>query len=95
MSRKEGGRGLTKIEDCLDASIQGLKCKKRKKPVQREYKTRQDWVRNMIHWKLCKKLESEYTTKWYIHKPESVLKNETHKVLWDIEIQTDPQIPTR
>ena len=24
-----------------------------------------------------------------MHNPESVLKNETHKLLWDIEIQTD------
>ena len=24
VSRKEGGRGLTSIEDCVDASIQGL-----------------------------------------------------------------------
>ena len=25
VSRKEGGRGLTSIKDCIDASIQGLK----------------------------------------------------------------------
>ena len=24
-----------------------------------------------------------------MHKPEFVLENETHKVLWDFEIQTD------
>ena len=24
-----------------------------------------------------------------MHKPESVLKNETHKILWDFEIKTD------
>ena len=27
--------------------------------------------------------------KCYIHKPESVLANETPKILWDFEIQTD------
>ena len=27
-----------------------------------------------------------------MHKRESVLKNETHKFLWDFEIQTDHQI---
>ena len=27
-----------------------------------------------------------------MHNPEYVLKNETHKNLWDFEIQTDPQI---
>ena len=25
MSRKEGGRGLVRIEDCVDATIRGLK----------------------------------------------------------------------
>ena len=29
-----------------------------------------------------------------MHKPESVLEDETHKILCDIEIQTDHQIPT-
>ena len=24
-----------------------------------------------------------------MHKPESALENETHKILWDFEIQTD------
>ena len=28
-----------------------------------------------------------------MHKPESVLENETHKILWDLEVQTDHQIP--
>ena len=49
----------------------------------------------MIHWELCKKLKFHHTTKWYMHKPESVLENETHKILWDFEIQTDHQIPAR
>ena len=30
-----------------------------------------------------------------MHKPESVLENETHKILWDFEIQTDHLIPAR
>ena len=48
----------------------------------------------MIHSELCKKLKYDHTTLWYIHCPESVLKNETHKILWDFERQ-DHQIPTR
>ena len=28
-------------------------------------------------------------------KPEAILKNETHKTLWDFEIQSDHRIPTR
>ena len=33
--------------------------------------------------------------KWYIHNPESVLENETHKLFWDFDIQTDPLISDR
>ena len=31
----------------------------------------------------------------YMHKPESIRENETHKILWDLEIQTDHLIPAR
>ena len=30
-----------------------------------------------------------------MHKPESILENETHKILWDFDVQTDHQIPAR
>ena len=30
-----------------------------------------------------------------MHKPEPILKNETLKILWDFEIQTDHLIPPR
>ena len=43
---------------------------------------------------MCKKLNFNHT-KWYTHKPESVLENETHKILWDFEIQTDHLITAR
>ena len=33
--------------------------------------------------------------RWYMLKSESVLENETHKLHWDFEIWTNPQIPTR
>ena len=65
------------------------------KLAQREYKTRHDWAKKVIHWEMCKKFNFHHSTKWYMNKPESVLKNETHKILWDFEIQTDPLIPTR
>ena len=48
-----------------------------------------DWVGKTIHWELCKKFKFDHTNKWNMHNPESVLKNETHKVLWDFEIQTN------
>ena len=34
-------------------------------------------------------------TDWYIPKPGSDLKNETQKILWDFEKETDPVIPSR
>ena len=46
---------------------------------QKEYKTRYDCVWKVIHWELCKKLQFEHTTKWYLLKPESILENETQK----------------
>ena len=42
---------------------------------------------------LRKKLESIHSFKWYMHEPESVLENETQKILWDYEIQTDHLMP--
>ena len=33
--------------------------------------------------------------KWFMYKPESVLMNETHEILWDFEIQTDHLILAR
>ena len=43
----------------------------------------------MIPWELCKKMKFDPTIRWYMHNPTSVLENETHKFLWDFEIQTD------
>ena len=30
-----------------------------------------------------------------MHKPETVLENNTHKILWDFKIKTDHPIPAR
>ena len=35
----------------------------------------------MIHWELNKRLNLDHTNWGYIHKPESVLENETYKTL--------------
>ena len=59
------------------------------KLVQKEYKTRHDWVGKVIHGELCKKFKFDYMNKWYMHNLEGVLENETHKILCDFEIQTD------
>ena len=49
----------------------------------------------VTHRKMCQKLKLHHTTKWFMHKLESVLENETHKNLEDNEIQTDHLIMTR
>ena len=33
--------------------------------------------------------------KWYMHNPAAVLENDTHKLLWDFDIQTDQQMSAR
>ena len=45
-------------------------------------------------WKTLKEQNNDNnnTKKWYIHNPASVPENDTHKLLWDFDIQTDHQI---
>ena len=49
----------------------------------------------VIHKELCKKLKFDHTNKWYMHNQESVLKNETYKILRDFTIQTHHLISAR
>ena len=49
----------------------------------------------MIHWEMCKKFKFDYPVKWYMHKPESALENEMHKVLWCFEIQIEHLLPDK
>ena len=65
------------------------------KLAQKEYKARRDWVGKVIHWEMCKKFKFDHSNKWYIHNPEPVLENDTHKLLWDFVIQTDHLISAR
>ena len=58
-----------------------------RKLAHKEYKSRYGWVGKVIHKELYKKFKFENTNKWYMHKPESVLENDTCKLLWDFEIQ--------
>ena len=50
-----------------------------------------EFVGMVINWELCKKFKLDQTDKWYMHKPESVLENETHKILRDLEIHNPGQ----
>ena len=49
------------------------------KLVQNVHKTRQEFLRKVIHKELC-------TNKWCMHNLESLLENEMHKILCDFEI---------
>ena len=42
-----------------------------------------------------KKFEFDHTNKSYKHNPATVIENETHKLLWDFDIQTDHLISAR
>ena len=61
----------------------------------KKYKTKHDRIEKVINWEVCKRLNFEHTNKWYMHKAESALKNETHQILWDFEMQTDHLILAR
>ena len=61
----------------------------------KEYKARHDWVCKVIHREMCKKFKFEHANKWYMDNPAPVLENDTHKPLWDFDIQTDHLISAR
>ena len=69
--------------------------REKSKLAPREYWTRHDLVVKVIHWEMCKKLKFDPTNKWYIHNPAPLLENDTRKLLWDFDIQTDHLISTR
>ena len=60
------------------------------KLAQNEYKTRHDWVGKVIHWEMCKKFKFDHTI-----NTASVLENDTHKLLWNFDVQTEHLIPAR
>ena len=65
------------------------------KLAQKEYNARHDWVGKVIHWEMCKKFKFDHANKWYMHNPAPVLENNTHKLLWDFDIETDHLISAR
>ena len=68
---------------------------KQMQQIRKEYKNRHDRVGRMIHWEMCKKFKFDHTNKCYMHNPASDLKNYTHKLLWEFDIQTDHVILAR
>ena len=65
------------------------------KLAQKGSKARHDWIGKVINWEMSKKFQFDHTNKWYMHNPALVLENDTHKLLWDFNIQTDQLIPAR
>ena len=61
----------------------------------KEYKASHDWVGKVIHWEMGKKFKFDRANKWYMHNPAPVLENDTHKLLWDFDIQSDHLISAR
>ena len=52
------------------------------------YKIMYDWVGKMFHWEL-KRLKFDQIkkkNKTYMHKPESIVENDTHTFFWYFEI---------
>ena len=66
-----------------------------KKLAQKEYKQRHDNVARIAHLDLCQKFGLVGEVKWYSHKPASVFENDSVKILWDFNIQTDHVIQQR
>ena len=58
-------------------------------------KARHDWVGKVIHWEMCRKFQFDHTNKWHMHNPAPVLENDSDKLLWDFNIQTDHLILAR
>ena len=63
--------------------------------AQIKHKNRRNWVGRVTYWELWKTHNFDQTTERYMHKPESLLENETQKVLWDFEKGMDKPTPTR
>ena len=65
------------------------------KLAQKEYKARHDWVGKVVHWEMCRKFQFDRTNKLYMHNPAPVIENDSHKLIWDFNIQTYHLIPAR
>ena len=45
-----------------------------------------------MHWKICKHYNTAVTSKWYEHKPNTVVEGKDVVILWDMAIHTDKEI---
>ena len=84
ITRKEGGRGLCSIEYAVRGEENSL-----------GYHMLNSEETLLRGWDLCKRHEIEHQEKWYDHIPDSVVENDSVKLLWDIHIQCDNVIEAR
>ncbi len=56
---------------------------------------RHDGVGKVFHLEMCTRFKFDHANKWYMHNPAPVLQNDTHKLLWGFDIQTDHLISAR
>ena len=60
-----------------------------------QYKTRHDNVAKYLHWLLCSKYDMQREHHWWKHNPDSVVENNSVKILWDFNIFVDHVISAR
>ena len=58
------------------------------KLAQKEYKRRHDRSGRRSNWEICGS-NGIHVNPWYEHQPETVIENESCKILWDFTAQTD------
>ena len=101
MAAQNGAIRTNLIKARIDKTQQNSKCRvcsDRDETINHiisEYKARYDWVGKVIYWEMCKKFKFDHAKKWYMLNPAPVLENDTHKLLWDFDIQTDHLISDR
>ena len=65
------------------------------KLAQKVYKKIHDNVARVVRWDLSGKYGLDWSDKWYNHVPESVLENESYKLLWNYNVRADHNIEAR
>ena len=56
------------------------------KLAQEQYKTKHDWIENVIYLEMRKEFETDISNKLYMHASESVRENKQHQVIRDFKI---------
>jgi len=61
--------------------------------AQSYYKKHHDTITRIIYWELARRGGLECTNKYWDHCPQSVIQNDSMKLLWDFTVQTDRHLP--